>query len=138
MQRLPRGLVPTSYELAEDQHMLHITWSDDHESLHSYAALRRACPCAHCAGEGNFPGTMTPTAPLSPEMSTLYELQPVGRYGLTPIWGDGHKTGIYTFEKLRSSCECEHCQLERGGSTPLTHEAGNAAEQSVVSKGNTA
>jgi DUF971 family protein len=110
MQRLPRDLTPTSYELDEERATLHISWSDGHESAHGYEALRRACPCAHCAGEGAFPGTMTATTPLSQDMLTLYELQPVGRYGLTPIWGDGHKTGIYTYERLRGMCECDACR----------------------------
>jgi DUF971 family protein len=50
---------------------------------------------------------------LSKEETTLINLLPVGRYGLTPIWEDGHKTGIFTFEKLRASCECEECRAKR-------------------------
>jgi len=110
MATLPRDLVPTSYELEELQHELHLSWSDGHESVFGYEALRRVCPCAWCAGEGDYPGNMTPTAALTEQQITLYELQMVGRYGLTPIWGDGHKTGIYTYERLRNMCECAECQ----------------------------
>ncbi len=118
MQQLPPDLVPTSYELDEDHALLHLSWSDGHESLHSYEALRRACPCAWCSGEGGFAGNMSATTPLSPEMVTLYELTMVGRYGLTPIWGDGHKTGIYTYERLRGMCECDECRLARADKQP--------------------
>lgn len=110
MQQLPRDLVPTSYELDEEHNQLHLSWSDDHETVIGYAALRRACPCAWCAGEGNFAGTMTPSTPLTAEMTTLYELVMVGRYALCPVWGDGHKTGLYTYERLRAMCECAECR----------------------------
>ncbi len=50
---------------------------------------------------------------LNVEETTLVNVVPVGRYGLTPVWEDGHKTGIYTYEKLRASCECDECQATR-------------------------
>ncbi len=114
MAQLPNNVVPTSYELDEEHALLHLAWSDDHASIYEYAQLRRACPCAWCAGEGNFAGTMTPDAVLTPEQTVLYELQMVGRYGLTPVWGDGHKTGIYTYERLRDLCDCDDCRQQRG------------------------
>lgn len=104
---------PTSYILDEDNHRLVLTWSDEHESIHPYESLRRQCPCAYCAGEGDIPGVMQPDTKLDQEQTTLFEIRPVGRYGLTPVWGDGHHTGIYTYEKLRASCECEACLAGR-------------------------
>jgi DUF971 family protein len=56
-----------------------------------------------CAGEGGFRGTMNATTPLSERQLTLEDVQPVGRYGLAPRWGDGHSTGIYTFKMLRTA-----------------------------------
>ncbi len=47
---------------------------------------------------------------LSVEETTLINIEPVGRYGLTPVWEDGHRTGIFTYEKLRALCECEACR----------------------------
>ena len=41
------------------------------------------------------------------EQTTLKEVFPVGRYGLTPSWGDGHDTGIYTFKMLRRASGLE-------------------------------
>lgn len=117
MPRLPRDVIPTSYELDEDHGRLTLSWSDGHESVCAYEALRRACPCAWCVGEGDFAGTMTSETPLSPEQTMLFELTMVGRYGLTPIWGDGHKTGIYTYERLRDLCECDECRSARGNPT---------------------
>ncbi|HEY7350229.1 MAG TPA: DUF971 domain-containing protein [Ktedonobacterales bacterium] len=101
---------PTSYILDADNQRLILTWSDGHESLHPYELLRRNCPCALCAGEGNIPGQMTPHTHLSSVETDLYDLKPVGRYGLSPVWGDGHHTGIYTYEKLRAECQCDDCR----------------------------
>jgi len=109
----PDDVYPISYTLDEEHRRLLLSWSDGHESIHDYEALRRACPCAHCAGEGNLPGSMRSDTPLTEEQTTIYELKPVGRYGLSPVWGDGHKTGIYTYERLRASCMCAECQQAR-------------------------
>jgi DUF971 family protein len=117
MQSLPPNVVPTSYELDEDRRQLHLSWSDGHESVYDYERLRRACPCAWCAGEGSFAGTMQSGTSLTEQQTTLYEIVVVGRYGLTPVWGDGHRTGIYTFERLRDLCECDACQAARGNAT---------------------
>ena len=97
--------VPTSFLLDGEKRQLILSWSDEHESSHSWEALRWACPCAWCAGEGGQPGMLQGKKSLSNEETTLVNILPVGRYGLTPVWEDGHKTGIYTFEKLRASDE---------------------------------
>lgn len=112
-----RDVVPTSYELDEEQRQLRLAWSDGHEGVYDYEALRRACPCAWCAGEGNFAGNLNVRTPLTAQQTTLYEVTPVGRYGLTPIWGDDHKTGIYTFERLRALCMCAACRSDRGSTS---------------------
>ena len=104
---------PTSFLLDEEHRQLILSWSDEHESVHSWETLRWACPGAWGAGEGGQPGMLASKKSLSTEETTLVNLHPVGRYGLTPIWEDGHKTGIYTFEKLRASCECAECQARR-------------------------
>ncbi|HEX8731292.1 MAG TPA: DUF971 domain-containing protein [Ktedonobacterales bacterium] len=113
MRRLPDDVTPLSYTMDEEGRRLLIDWSDDHASVHSYEALRRGCPCAWCAGEGAQKGSVDAETRFSVEQTTLYEVQPVGRYGLTPVWGDGHHTGIYTYERLRATCECDECRAAR-------------------------
>ncbi|HEY1266366.1 MAG TPA: gamma-butyrobetaine hydroxylase-like domain-containing protein [Candidatus Binatia bacterium] len=39
---------------------------------------------------------------------------PVGNYAIMFRWGDGHETGIYTFQYLRSLCPCEECKQHAG------------------------
>ena len=108
--RLPHDVTPTSYLLDEDNRKLYVSWSDGHESVHDYEHLRRACPCAWCAGEGGQKGSVDAATVFTPHQTTMYELQMVGRYGLTPVWGDGHRTGIYTYERMRALCECDECR----------------------------
>ncbi len=112
--RLPNDVMPLSYTMDEEHRQLHIDWSDGHESIHGYETLRRGCPCAWCAGEGDQKGSVDEQTQFTDQQTTLYELQPVGRYGLTPVWGDGHRTGIYTYERLRAVCECPECRAVRG------------------------
>ena len=38
------------------------------------------------------------------------EIKPVGRYALAIRWSDGHATGIFSHEYLRSICPCEACK----------------------------
>lgn len=111
--RLPNDVTPLSYELDEENRRLLISWSDGHESVHPYEMVRRACPCAWCAGEGGQQGSVDSATVFTTQQTTLYELQMVGRYGLTPVWGDGHHTGIYTYEKLRAGCQCDACRAAR-------------------------
>ena len=79
---------------------LKILWNDGHESLYPWSLLRASCPCAVCR-EG------TPPKP-NPSVKPL-DLNPVGRYAMTIRWNDGHTTGIFSYEYLRSICPCEAC-----------------------------
>jgi DUF971 family protein len=44
----------------------------------------------------------------------LASIMPVGNYGVSFVWTDGHATGIYRFDFLRSICPCDVCSAERG------------------------
>ena len=43
---------------------------------------------------------------------TITNLQEMGNYAVQIYWGDGHNTGIYQWESLRSMCPCDICQPE--------------------------
>jgi DUF971 family protein len=87
---------------------LRIDWDDGHRSRHVLKTLRDQCPCASCKGEreGN-KGELLPI--LTPGQYELKGMEPVGSYALQMHWGDGHRTGIYTYEYLRYLRECEIC-----------------------------
>ncbi|MDE3075213.1 MAG: DUF971 domain-containing protein [Chloroflexota bacterium] len=104
------GIAPVSIDGDAERKRMTITWNDGHVSELSYEWLRWRCPCAQCAGEGGAPGVLEFTKELSAEQTTLADLQLVGSYGLTPVWRDGHHTGIFTYRNLRSMCPCEQCE----------------------------
>lgn len=94
---------PTGWEIDREDRVLRINWEDGPATEYQFEQLRRACPCAFCSGEGGFRGNMSPSTPLTEKQIELEDVQPVGRYGLAPRWGDGHSTGIYTFKMLRQA-----------------------------------
>lgn len=82
---------------------LALRWDDGSETFISLEKLRRFCPCAGCKGEVDIMGNLYkgPDRPLSPEAFRLVRLARVGGYAIQPVWGDGHGTGIYSFEYLK-------------------------------------
>ncbi len=104
-------LRPVSLRKEGDEFLL-IEWSDGHVSRHTWRNLRSNCPCASCREERQRPPDPfhilkpheIPRGPLRP-----VAMKPVGYYAYTIAWSDGHSTGIYTFDLLRSLCECPQC-----------------------------
>jgi len=86
---------------------LAIKWEDGSESFVRLEKLRRHCPCAGCRGEVDVMGNVYKNLarPLTPQAFQLGRLGRVGGYGVQPVWGDGHATGIYSFEYLRKVAE---------------------------------
>ena len=82
---------------------LAIKWDDGTESYVRLDKLRRHCPCAGCKGEMDIMGNLykNPDRPLTPAAFQLVRLANVGGYALQPAWGDGHTTGLYSFDYLR-------------------------------------
>jgi DUF971 family protein len=82
---------------------LAIKWDDGGESFIPLEQLRRACPCAACAGERDVMGALHkgPDQPLSPQSFQLKQMANVGGYAIQPVWGDGHASGIFSFDYLR-------------------------------------
>jgi DUF971 family protein len=77
-------------------------WDDGSESFIRLEKLRRHCPCAGCKGEVDVMGNVykNPDKPLSPQAFQLRRIGNVGGYAIQPVWGDGHSTGIYSYEYL--------------------------------------
>ena len=92
---------PTTIEHIGEE--LAIKWEDGRESFITLETLRRACPCAGCKGEADVMGNMYrgPQKALSQTSFRLVRFARVGGYAIQPVWGDGHTTGIYSFEYLR-------------------------------------
>jgi DUF971 family protein len=95
------NVIPKTIEVVND--ILAIAWDDGHESYFEFEALRRACPCALCKGETNvMVEYKPPPQKLTPASFQLRGWQYVGGYAIQPQWADGHASGIYSFQYLRS------------------------------------
>ena len=106
---------PTSITADRPKKELTILWDDGHSSLYSFSLLRLGCPCADCRGGhdkmGDTPDPAVFAAPVTDTpASRLTDLVPVGSYGISPAWEDGHNTGIYRWEYLRALCPCKECR----------------------------
>lgn len=95
--------------LPEEKRM-RLSWADGHSAELDYDYVRGYCPCASCQGHGAFKIEFhAPEQPVD-----LASIEPVGNYGVSFAWTDGHATGIYRFDFLRSICPCDECVAKRG------------------------
>jgi DUF971 family protein len=103
-------LFPTLIQPVGDE--VAVVWNDGHESYYSTEELRRACPCAYCAGESDLFGRVAKGPPvlLTRESFRLASAEQTGNYGVQFNFADGHNWGIWTFERLRSFCSCPACR----------------------------
>jgi len=82
---------------------LAFSWSDGLESYLDFETLRRACPCAACQGEPDVTGKVLMRNLTYREQSFQYlRHQLLGGYAIQIFWADGHSSGIYSYELLRS------------------------------------
>ena len=94
-----------------------ITWADGHSSHFDFAYLREQCPCATCNDERDKKDKMAAmnlqTSPLlqmyKPKAKAQAATQ-VGSYAIQISFSDGHSTGIYSYDYLRTQCPCPECE----------------------------
>ncbi|HSM36447.1 MAG TPA: DUF971 domain-containing protein [Longimicrobiales bacterium] len=98
---------PDRVEPTEDAARLRIAWKDGHVSEFEPRVLRLECRCAGCVEEMTGRTLLDPSA-VPADVYPL-EVSYVGRYALRFRWSDGHRTGIYPYELLRSLCPCAEC-----------------------------
>jgi DUF971 family protein len=99
-------LMPTGVHADRPNRRLEIDWADGHRTVYDFTTLRWLCPCAYCRGEAGMPGWLDSQPTLSPAQTELTDLELVGQYAVAPIWADGHRTGFYTWQRLREACPC--------------------------------
>jgi len=93
-----------------------IAWSDGHSSHYDFAYLREQCPCATCNDERGRKRGLTTEASLSSAALPMFKPKlraqkatAVGNYAIQITFTDGHATGIFSYEHLRSICPCAEC-----------------------------
>jgi DUF971 family protein len=97
-----------------------ITWSDGHASHYDFTYLREQCPCALCNDErirkgavaGVASGRSTAVLPMFKPKPKARAAAAVGNYAIQMEFTDGHSTGIYSFDYLRTICPCDACARE--------------------------
>src|SRR5262249_62287175 len=77
-----------------------VTGRDGRASRYAFRELRLACPCALCVDEWTGAPRLDPAT--VPANVRPLDVKSVGRYALQFSWSDGHNSGIYTYDRLRS------------------------------------
>lgn len=115
-------LRPAGITLNRRTAALEIKWNDGHLSAYPLRDLREACPCAECRSQNQVGAGQTDSNVLRLGRARDYNAQSVelvGNYALQVEWGDGHRTGIYTWPYLRDLCPCgEHTSRASGDEAP--------------------
>jgi len=98
---------PKAIRIAKGPPGIEVEWSDGFQQKLSFIRLRKECPCAACRGERTpLEPEVLPTArPLGPEAAICKQMFKIGGYAIGFKWGDGHDTGIYSWEYLRALAE---------------------------------
>jgi DUF971 family protein len=93
-----------------------ITWADGHSSHFDFPLLRDHCPCATCNDERakreSVAGMNLRASPLLPIYKPKARAQTatqVGNYAIQISFNDGHSTGIFSYDYLRTLCPCGEC-----------------------------
>lgn len=92
-------LAVDSFKIADNSDRIEMNWVDGVNTQHLAYDLRKQCRCAKCVDE------MT-GEPILDQQSVSEGIQitaaePVGLYGLSLSFSDGHNSGIYKLEELR-------------------------------------
>lgn len=80
-----------------------IKWSDGEIYNMDAKFLRVNCACAECVEEWTNRKLLDPATVAADIQAEDYLM--VGKYAAQFLWSDGHFTGIYPFDMLRTLCE---------------------------------
>lgn len=104
-----RRLTPKQIKAPHGARVFEIEWSNGERSALPHEILRGYCPCATCQGHSG-QIAYQPGGNLE-----LTEIRRVGNYALSLNWGDGHDSGIYSFDYLHKLGQ----RLEREGAASM-------------------
>ncbi len=98
--------VPVQINHVRAEGRILVTWDDGNVGDYPEAYLRGYCPCGLCQGHDAALGKKFITVPDA----KLTEIHAVENYAIEFQWKDGHSTGIYSYDYLRSLCPCDGCK----------------------------
>ncbi len=97
--------VPVRIDVNRDDGEMEIEWRGGRVDRLPLSGLRRWCPCALCSDRREQQVRGAGLHMLTPEerdaTAEVTDVVPVGRYAIQIRWGDGHDTGIYTYDSLQ-------------------------------------
>ncbi len=100
---------PKNIAVAKGPPGLMIEWEDGLKRKIPFITLRKECPCAECRGERTpldlAPDELPTARPLSDKAAICQNMYKIGGYAVGFVWGDGHDSGIYSWEYLRALAE---------------------------------
>ena len=101
-------MIPKQLKIKESKSLL-IIWEDGSQSEISLKYLRDECPCANCKGETILFKTIRPVRVKfdTPGKYEIKNIEVVGGYAAKISWKDGHDTGIYSWEYLKTLVDDE-------------------------------
>ena len=101
-------LLPTGLRI-ESESKLVIDWNDGSQQTVEVRELRDKCPCSVCRKKSETsekapqpPSSFTVLSDAEIRPLRIAAMKPVGNYGYSIAFTDGHSTGIYAFEYLRT------------------------------------
>jgi DUF971 family protein len=97
----PAAKLPAPQSIALDPDgALRIRWDDGRATLLAAREMRIGCPCAECVDEMTGERRLDPST-IAADVG-IQHLEPVGNYALRAVFSDGHDTGLFNFQLLRS------------------------------------
>lgn len=84
----------------ERERAVTVTYADGVVCQFPLDRLRAACPCASCRGWRERGEPAWPRPGSSGSIS-IVDAELTGAWGLSPVWSDGHESGIYAWANLR-------------------------------------
>ncbi len=93
-----------------------IVWADGHASHFDFPYLRDHCPCATCNDErakkdssADVKLASSPLLPMYKPKARAQGASQMGNYAIQINFTDGHSTGIFSYDYLRTLCPCQEC-----------------------------
>tara|TARA_Y100000385_G_C13013101_1_gene602611 strand:- start:172 stop:480 length:309 start_codon:yes stop_codon:yes gene_type:complete len=96
------GFLPEKIEHFED--VLAVRWNNGQESYLDAHILRNESPSAEQKGEKDIFGIKTKTTPKIFQKGevSIKKFEEIGNYAIRISFSDGHNTGIYSWQTLKS------------------------------------
>jgi DUF971 family protein len=98
--------VPVRIDIRRVEAQMEIEWKTGAIHRLPLDAVRGYCPCAVCVAHRSSDSQQSDLHVLTAEeegiTADVDAVTPVGRYAIQIKWADGHDTGIYTFDYLKS------------------------------------